>query len=187
MRMIGSLRGTILDVHSTSALLEVQGIGFLVKGSIPFISSLKVGEQRFVYTHDHVREDARELFAFSTLEELHFFEKLISISGVGPKVALTILSAGSLETVRRSIMTGDLATLTSVPGVGTKTAQKIILELKGQLVNEDAAHGADQDVIDGLASLGYSVAQAREALKHVDASVTDVSARIREALRLLSK
>jgi Holliday junction DNA helicase RuvA len=185
--MIGSLRGTVLEVHPTTALIDVHGVGFLVKGSIPFLSSLKTGEDCFVYTHDHVREDARDLFAFSRHEELRFFEKLISISGVGPKVALTIMSAGSLEAVRRAVMAGDLTTLTSVPGVGTKTAQKIVLELKGQLVEEDTVGGADRDVIEGLVSLGYSAAQARETLKHVDAGVTDTSERIREALRLLAK
>jgi Holliday junction DNA helicase RuvA len=185
--MIGSLRGNVLEVHPTFALLEVQGVGYLLKGSIPFLAALKSGEERFVYTHDHVREDAHDLFGFGTLEELRFFEKLISISGVGPKVALTIMSAGSLDTVRRAIMAGDLTTLTSVPGVGTKTAQKIVLELKGQLVEDDATSGPDREVLDALVSLGYSGTQARDAVKHVDPSVTETGARVREALRLLSK
>lgn len=185
--MIGSLRGRILEVHPTTALIEAGNIGFLVKGSIPFLTSLKTGEECFVYIHDHVREDARDLFAFQSQEELRFFEKLISISGVGPKVALTILSAGSLETVRRAIMSGDLTTLTSVPGVGTKTAQKIVLELKGQLVEADGASGPDRDVIEGLISLGYSTSQARDAIKQLDPSVTDTSERVRDALRFLSK
>ncbi|MEO5927195.1 MAG: Holliday junction branch migration protein RuvA [Patescibacteria group bacterium] len=185
--MIGSLRGKVLEVHPTFALLEVQGLGYMLKGSIPFLTGLKAGEERFVYIHDHVREDAHDLFAFASLEELRFFEKLISISGVGPKVALTILSAGSLDTVRRAIMAGDLTTLTSVPGVGTKTAQKIVLELKGQLVEDDGASGPDREFVEALVSLGYSGVQARDAIKHVSVNITETGERIREALRLLSK
>lgn len=185
--MIGSLRGKVLEVHPTFVLLEVQGVGYMLKGSIPFLTGLTAGQERFVYTHDHVREDTHDLFGFSSLEELRFFEKLISISGVGPKVALTILSAGSLDAVRRAIMAGDLTTLTSTPGVGTKTAQKIVLELKGQLVEDESASGPDREVVEGLVSLGYSVSQARDVLKHVDPALTDAGERIREALRFLSK
>lgn len=184
--MIGSLRGTILEVHPSHALLEVQGVGFCVKASIPLLATLRAGEERLLYIHDHVREDMRDLYGFASGEELHFFEKLISISGVGPKVALTILSAGTLDAVRRAVMAGDIATLTSVPGVGTKTAQKIILELKGQLVEEQDVTSEDRDVIEALVALGYSSSQAREALKRVDASVTETSERVREALRNLS-
>lgn len=185
--MIGSLRGRVLEVHPTFALFEVNGIGFFLKASIPTLTSWKAGDERLVYIHDHVREDARDLYAFSTHDEMQFFEKLIAVSGVGPKVALTIMSAGSLDTVRRAVMAGDLATLTSVPGVGTKTAQKIVLELKGRLVEEDDAPPGDRDVMDALMSLGYSSSQARDALKHVSTSVTDTSERVREALRNLSK
>lgn len=185
--MIGSLRGEILEVHPTKALLEVQGVGYIIKASIPTLTSLKAGAERLLYIHDHVREDAHDLYAFTVHEELAFFEKLISISGVGPKVALTIMSAGSLDSVRRAVMAGDLATLTSVPGVGTKTAQKIVLELKGQLVDEQGASSEDREVIEALVSLGYAASQAREALKNVSAAITDTSERVREALRNLSK
>lgn len=184
--MIGSLRGRILEVHPGYALLEVQGVGYQLKASLHFLSSLTAGEERLVYIHDHVREDARDLYGFASHEEQHFFEKLISISGVGPKVALTILSVGSLDAVRRAVMSGDLATLTSVPGVGTKTAQKIVLELKGQLVEEQSVIGPDGEVIEALMSLGYSASQSRDALKRVDPSVTDTSTRVRLALRQLS-
>lgn len=185
--MIGSLRGSIVEIHPSHALLEVQGIGYVIKGSIPMLAALKVNEERRLYIHDHVREDAHDLYGFASHEELSFFEKLISISGVGPKVALTILSAGSIDTVRRAVMGGDLATLTSVPGVGTKTAQKIVLELKGQLVEDQGVSTEDREVIEALIALGYSAAQAREALKRVEASVTGTSERVREALRNLSK
>lgn len=183
--MIGSLQGKVLEVHSAYVLLQVQGVGYRVKASLPVLAKLKAGEEKFLYIHDHVREDARELFGFLSLDELNFFERLIGISGVGPKVALTLMSAGSLKTVCAAIMSGDLDTLTAVPGIGKKTAQKIVLELKGQLVEEQGVGVGDREALEALVSLGYSSGQAREALKKVAASVTDTSERVRQALRNL--
>lgn len=185
--MIGSLRGKVLSVHVTNVLIEVAGIGYVVKAPASVLSAMKVGEERFVYVHDHVREDAHDLFGFNTREELALFDRLLAISGVGPKVALTVLSAGSLETVRRGIMQGDIGLLTSVPGVGKKTAQKIILELKGQIVEESQMSIGDVEVIEALVSLGYTASQSREALKTIPAEVKDVSERVREALKRLAK
>ncbi|MBU1033100.1 Holliday junction branch migration protein RuvA [Patescibacteria group bacterium] len=184
--MIGSLRGKIIEVHASHALLETNGVGYKIRASIPALASFLVGQDKFLYIHDNVREDARNLFAFESHQELVMFEKLISISGVGPKAALTIMSVGTLETVRTAVMSGDLATLTSVPGIGKKTAQKIILELKGQLVEEQKEPTGDREVVDALVSLGYSSSQARDAMKEIDSSITDVSERIRQALRSLS-
>ncbi len=185
--MIGSLRGKILEVHATFALLEVNGVGYAVKAPAPVLASLTAGDERLLYIHDHVREDARDLYGFSSRTEQEFFERLLGVSGVGPKVALTILSVGSIDTVRRAVMQGDLALLTSVPGVGKKTAQKIILELKGQLVEEEGMTEGDGEVVLALVSLGYAAQTAREALKSVPESVTDISDRVREALKFLAK
>jgi Holliday junction DNA helicase RuvA len=137
--------------------------------------------------HDHVREDVRDLYGFLSSADLSLFDQLLSISGVGPKVAMTILGIGSADTVRRAIMSGDLAMLTSVPGVGKKTAQKIILELKGQLVELAESSPMDQEVIQALQGLGYTVAQAREAVKLLSPDLTNTSDRVREALRSLAK
>ncbi len=185
--MIGSLRGEVMEILGGSVLLEVQGVGYLVRVSVSSLALLTVGEQAFVYIHDHVREDAHDLYGFLSLADLTLFDQLLGISGVGPKVAMTILSVGSADTVRRAIMQGDLATLTSVPGVGKKTAQKIILELKGQLVEADQVSPVDKEVIEALESLGYSAQQAREALKQISPEAVEAPARVREALRLLSK
>jgi holliday junction DNA helicase RuvA len=184
--MIGSLRGRVTETHAGFFLLEVQGVGYLLKASAPTMASVTSGEERLFYIHDHVREDARDLFGFASWSEKELFERLLSVSGVGPKVALTILSVGSSDTVRRAIQNGDLALLTSVPGVGTKTAQKIILDLKGKLVEEQGLPPGDAEVIEALMSLGYSAPHARKALASVSREVTDVSARVREALRQLS-
>lgn len=185
--MIGSLRGKVHEVHAAYCLLEVQGVGHVVRATPHTLSELTAGEERFLYIHDVVREDARDLFGFLTRVDLELFERLLKVSGVGPKVALTILSAGSGETMRRAIMHGDLALMTSVPGVGKKTAQKIILELKGQLVEDESGAPGDAEVIEAMMSLGYSSQDARAALKTVSPSVTDVSERVREALKSLSK
>lgn len=175
-----------MEVHASFFLLEVQNVGYCIRASGTTLSSIKAGEDRLLYIHDHVREDAHDLYGFLSWAEQEFFERLLSVSGVGPKVALTLLSAGSVETVRHAILQGDLAILTSVPGVGKKTAQKIILELKGQLVEEEGMNSADGEVVEALVSLGYSAAQAREALKSVPSQFTDISQRVREALRYLA-
>ncbi|HEU0050531.1 MAG TPA: Holliday junction branch migration protein RuvA [Patescibacteria group bacterium] len=185
--MIGSLRGEVIEIMNGSVLLEVHGVGYLVRVSVSTLAQLKPGAQVFLYTHDHVREDVHDLFGFLSMADLALFEQLLGISGVGPKVAMTILSVGSADTVRRAIMNGDLATMTSVPGVGKKTAQKIILELKGQLIEAESVTPGDRDVIEALQSLGYSAAAARDALKDISSEIADTSARVREALRRLSK
>jgi Holliday junction DNA helicase RuvA len=185
--MIGSLRGTVLEVHPTFLLLEVNGVGYLVKGSASLLTSLHAGSQAFLYTHDHVREDAHDLFGFVARAEQELFERLLSVSGVGPKVALSILSTGPFDQVRRAILSGDIDLLTSMPGIGKKTAQKIILELKGRLVEESTLPDGEAEVLEALVSLGYSRDQSRDALRSVSPSVTDVTERVREALRHLAK
>ncbi len=183
--MIGSLRGRILEKGPNWLLLEVAGIGYRLKTSPAVLSSINSNGETFLYTHDHIREDAHDLFGFLSMDDLELFERLLTISGVGPKAAMTILSVGSADQVKRAIMAGDLAMLTSVPGVGKKTAQKIILELKGQLVDADTSAGPDSDVLDALVGLGYSTQQSKDVLKFVKAE--DPAEKIREALKYLSK
>ncbi|MBU0540264.1 Holliday junction branch migration protein RuvA [Patescibacteria group bacterium] len=185
--MIGSLRGKILEVRASSILLEVQGVGYAVSLSLPALAVLQACAEVFLYIHDHVREDVRDLYGFGTAEELDFFRQLIGVSGVGPKAALTILSAGSFQSVKNAVMAGDISMLTSVPGVGTKTAQKVVLELKGRLIEEKETAPQDREVLDALLSLGYNSSQAREALKNLDPSLTDTAERIRFILKNVSK
>ncbi|MBP9864469.1 Holliday junction branch migration protein RuvA [Patescibacteria group bacterium] len=184
--MIGSLRGMVSEIHAASILLEVAGVGYIVRVSSSTLTSVKKDDPCFMYIHDHVREDSHDLFGFIHHAEMELFERLLSVSGVGPKVALTILSVGSYDTVYRAILQGDLTMLTSMPGVGKKTAQKIILDLKGQLVEDETVTGTDGEVIDALVSLGYAMPKAREVVKSLTGTETDVAQRIREALKYLS-
>lgn len=184
--MIASLRGKVEEVHASFFLLETGGVGYRVGAPPSVLSALVKGEERFVYIHDHIREESRDLYGFLTWADLELFERLLSISGVGPKVAMAVLSIGSAADVRSAILAGDLARLTSVPGVGKKTAQKIVLELKGALVDDVESAPGDMEVVDALVSLGYSSSAARDALKAVPADVADVQARIRAALKRLA-
>jgi Holliday junction DNA helicase RuvA len=184
--MIASLRGRIASLAATRATVDVGGVGYRVNASPNTLSQFTVGAEALLHIHDHIREDAHDLYGFLSEEELEMFERLITISGVGPKAGMNILSVGSVESVRRAIMNGDLTALTAAPGIGTKMAQKIVLELKGQLVDADVGTGPDREAMDALVSLGYSVPQARQALKAVSADVTDISDRVKEALRQLA-
>lgn len=185
--MIRTLRGNVLEVHVSFCILEVAGVGYEVRTTGSVLSSISAGTPSLFYVHDHIREDARDLYGFLAYDQLELFERLLSVSGVGPKVALTLMSAGSAGSVRKAILEGDLNFLTSIPGVGKKTAQKIVLDLKGRLVEEEGMSSGDTEVIDALVSLGYASGDARKAVQALPASIVDVSARIREALKMLSK
>jgi Holliday junction DNA helicase RuvA len=184
--MIGSLRGEIIEISTSWILLEVGGVGYRVQIPLSLLSLLKQGQEQFVYIHEQLREDTHELYGFLSSQDLALFTKLLSVSGVGPKVAMTLLSMGSADTVQRAVMSGDLESLTSLPGVGKKTAQKIILELKGQLVEAEQVPSVDRDVADALQGMGYSAVQVRDALRQISSDVTDPSERIRAALRILA-
>ena len=185
--MIVSLRGRVLDRRAQDIVLEVGGVGYRVGVTPGLLALTKMGEELFLYIHEVLREDTHDLYGFLSQDDRELFLKLLSVSGVGPKVANTILSIGTTDTVRKAMMSSDVAMLTSVPGVGKKTAQKIILELRGRLVEETSITGIDGEVIGGLQSLGYSVADAREALKHVSVDVVGTADRLRGALKVLAK
>lgn len=186
--MIGSLRGTVIDRGVQHLLLEIQGVGYRVLMSPGLLATIKEKESLFLYIHEVIREDAHDLYGFLKRSEMDLFLQLLSVSGVGPKVAMTILSVGTTEMIQKAITGGDVDTLTSVPGVGKKTAQKIVLELRGKLVDDVLdLTGTDGEVISALQSLGYSVQDARAALKDVPEEMNDVSSRLREALKRLSK
>lgn len=168
-------------------ILEVNGIGYRLRAHTGTLSGLAVGADKRIYLHEHIREDAYDLYAFLSMDELVFFEKLLGVSGVGPKVALAVCSAAPLENLRSRLAQGDVDWLASLPGLGKKTAQKIVLELKGQLVEVGVVNDVDRDLIEALTNLGYTAFQAREATRKIPPDIHGSSDRLRAALKLLSK
>jgi Holliday junction DNA helicase RuvA len=144
-----------------------------------------------MHIHTYVREDTFALYGFLSLEELEMFELLISISGIGPKAATGILSIATPKTIKTAILNEDPSILTKVSGIGKKTAERVILELKNKVadmsVGEKEDVVIDSDAIEALVGMGYNIAEARDALKLVPTDVKDVGARIRQALKNLGK
>ena len=193
--MIGSLRGTVLErMLSGEVLVEVAGVGYRMLVPMSAVAALEPGTNVFVYTHQHVRDDALTLFGFLTRDERDTFESLITASGVGPKLALAILSVHSPESLRRCLAEDDVDSLVAVPGVGKRTAQRLLVDLKTRLVVPDldltavpgaAPPNARAEVRDALAGLGYSGDEVREVLAHLDEDGT-VEDLLRNALRTLA-
>jgi len=179
--MIAYLEGRVINVDLDAMVVLAGGVGYRVY-YIGF--SPENGDNVSVHIHDYIREDRHELFGFTDIGLLKLFEKLIDISGVGPKLAQKILRAGSSEELHRHILGGDIDFLTAISGVGKKTAQKIKLELKGVLVQEQESSPEDSDTIDALVSLGYQRRDAVAIIKHLTAESPED--RIREALKYFS-
>lgn len=184
--MIAFLRGTILHKTEDSLILDVHDVGYRLMITKTYSSETKTGDTVELFVHHYVREDVNDLYGFKEQAELVLFEKLISVSGVGPKSALAILSLAPAQALHQAIVQGDDSLLTKVSGIGGKTAQRIILELRGKLDQLMTGGGSTySEELEALVSLGYSVAQAREALQKVDAQITDSGERIRQALQYM--
>lgn len=183
--MIGSIRGTIVLKTEKFVIVETAGVGYKISISVDTLSKIqKIGDEVFIWTHTIVREDALDLYGFIDRQELEFFEMLISVSGIGPKSGLAILGIASIETLRQAIGTGDTSYLTKISGIGRKTAEKIVLELRDKFEGEESGTLKEEmDALEALKSLGYSQNEARDALKNVTA--TDTNAKIKEALKNL--
>ncbi len=189
--MIGSIRGKITLKTEKFILVETGGVGYKISISPDTLSkALKNGDEIFLFIHTHVREDILDLYGFLNREELEFFEMLINVSGIGPKGALAILGIASIETLKRAIATSDTSYLTKISGIGKKTAEKIVIELRDKISEnmKDEKGGASMqgelDALEALKSLGYSQNEARDALKKVTPD-TNTNTKIREALKIL--
>lgn len=190
--MIGRISGTLLAKHPPQVLVDVQGVGYEIDVPMSSFYDLpEIGKAVTLLTHMVVREDAQLLYGFITTEERSAFKELIKVSGVGPRIALAVLSGLSVEQLTQAIATQQAGLLTRVPGIGKKTAERLILELKGRLGDPvGAAPGAavsgTADIVNALISLGYSEKEALAATKGIAAG-TSVSDGIRLALKQLAK
>ena len=193
------VNGTVAEIGPNLAVIDCGGVGYACATTNYTLAQLKRGEQAKLYTYLHVREEIFDLYGFSTQAELSSFKMLLGVSGVGPKAALAILSSGTPDQLALSIVTGDEKSLTGVPGIGKKIAQRIILELKDKLAKEQTgfdarmgtlspipAGGKTQEAASALAVLGYSAQEISAALKGVDAALP-VEEMIRIALKKMAR
>ena len=191
--MISRITGTVIDKSEKFAVVDVNGVGYKLYCSMDTLAGLELDALASLHTYLVVREDALDLYGFASADDQGFFELLISVSGIGPKSALGILNVTSVDSLRQAIGSGDTGYLTKVSGIGRKTAEKIVLELRDKLrahVNMKEASPAlraESDAVEALKALGYSQNEARDALKEVAADIVGTNARIREALKILGQ
>ena len=188
--MIGSLKGKIQAKGANYIILETQGVGYKVFITPLLMAEVKIDQELFLMTLTYVREDQLTLYGFPTLPELEFFELVLTVSGVGPKSGLGIMSLASLNMIKSAIVSEDPSVFTKVSGIGRKTAERVIIELKDKLKGQvDAAPVAKEhsDAMDALLALGYSPQEARDALKTVSVEVTSLQDKVKLALKALQK
>ncbi len=189
--MIAYIKGKIIAKQGSDLIILNQGLGYKVSVSADIYSETHKDSDIELYTHQHVREDSLDLYGFRSLDDLEMFEMLLSVSGIGPKSALAVLSLSSTNNLKEAIVSEDASMLTKVSGIGKKTAQRVVLELKEKIGKlEDIKIGAQgsvvsSDEIDALIALGYNTSEAREALKKIDKNITDSGERVKEALKNL--
>ncbi|MBU1119564.1 Holliday junction branch migration protein RuvA [Patescibacteria group bacterium] len=184
--MIAYLKGTIQSQLSTCVIVKTNNVGYKVYLKPTELLELKKDDDVELYIHPHIKEDAFDLFGFKTTEELSFFEKLISVSGIGPKTGLALLSTGTTKDILTAIQEKNTAFLTEVPGIGKKTAHRVILELQDKLSDEDITHMAtleNSDAVHALVGLGYSKSEALQALSKVTAK--NPEKQVKEALQYI--
>ncbi|MFC0528476.1 Holliday junction branch migration protein RuvA [Phytohabitans kaempferiae] len=198
--MIASVRGLVAAVSPDGAVIEVGGVGLAVHCAPGTLAGLRPGAEARLATSLVVREDSLTLYGFADDEEKHLFELLQTASGVGPRLAQAVLAVHSPETVRRAIATGDTATLTRVPGIGKKGAERLVLELRDRIgpvaVGTEESAGVlvgawQEQVRQGLVGLGWTAAQADQAVaavaETVDGTTPPVPVLLKQAIRLLGK
>ena len=188
--MIATLRGEVSQIEDNAIILEVGGVGLRVFVTAPLRTRLKPGEVVLLYTHLVVREDALTLYGFESQADRELFNTLLGVDGVGPKVALSVLSTMTLDAIQRAVFAEEADVLSRVPGVGKKTAQKMALHLKDKLKPTDALSrvaamsDTDGEVLAALTALGYSVIEAQTAIQSIPKDgPDDVEERLRIALQ----
>ena len=197
--MIYQVSGNLIAKHKDFVVIEVSGIGFKITSTTNTINMIKLEQKILLHTYLHVREDALDLYGFHSTPEREVFLLLIGISGIGPKLAITILSGILPDELKDKIISGDIASLTSIPGVGAKTAKRIIVELKDKFtkIEEGSLGFSDKlnsklydDALNALLSLGYSSQQSKQVLDHIangkDDNKQNIETIIKTALKRLN-
>jgi len=189
--MIAKLKGKVEYLKNNYAVINVNDVGYKVYLSAYTFGKIAGLNEVDIYIHTYVREDTLALYGFLAPEELEMFELLISISGIGPKAGLGILSIATPKTIKTAILNEDPSILTRVSGIGKKTAERVILELKNKVadisVGDKEEVTADVDATEALIGMGYTNSEAREALKNIPVEIKDIGDRIKEALKNLGK
>lgn len=190
--MIAHVNGEVAEKFANAVIIDVAGVGYEVQVALGDYEQLVLGERVKLYTYHHIREQAEELFGFSSLAAKKIFELLITVQGVGPKTALTILSLGTAEEVRNAIANSDSAYITKASGVGKKTAERVAVDLSDKVglpthfgrKNEpiQTELSSTDEALEALMALGYTLTDATKALEHVDRSLP-TNKRITEALK----
>ena len=197
--MIYQVSGNLITKHKDFVVIEVSGIGFKITSTTNTINTIKLEQKILLHTYLHVREDALNLYGFHSTLEREVFLLLIGISGIGPKLAITILSGILPDELKDKIISGDIGSLTSIPGVGAKTAKRIIVELKDKFtkIEEGSLGFSDKlnskiydDALNALSSLGYSPQQSKQVLNHIangkDDNKHNIESIIKAALKRLN-
>ncbi|MEY2939205.1 MAG: Holliday junction branch migration protein RuvA [Ilumatobacteraceae bacterium] len=190
--MIGSLRGVVVErIEDSTVLVEVGGVGYLVHVTPRTLAELEPTSSAFLYVHQHIREDAHTLYGFLDRDERRTFESLIDTHGIGPSMAMAILATHSPRALTDIVANGDVASLTLVPGVGKKTAERLLIELKGRLnlpmldgMTSAGSTSSVAQVREALVGLGYGHDEIRDTLRELDGSL-DAERLLRDALNLL--
>jgi Holliday junction DNA helicase RuvA len=188
--VIAALAGTVAEVSGTGLVLDVGGVGYLVHAPTPVLAGLATGERVRLLTHLVVREDALTLYGFRTADQRDTFQALMAVTGVGPKLAVAVLSVFDPPALRRAVAGGDVDALTGVPGVGRRGAQRMLLELRDRLAIPEgesvAPSSALAEVRGALAGLGYTPAELRGVVEQIAAPGATVEEMVRAALKALS-
>lgn len=186
--MIFSLQGRINHKTEDYCVIEVNNLGYQIFVSKKLLSKLKIDQEIKLYTHQYIREDYQELYGFETLEELNFFKELLPVSGVGPRTAQNILSLGELKEIRSAIQEGNVAFIRQVKGIGEKTAERIIVDLRGKFEKIFQQHKEpSRQLINALTKLGYKNFEIRETMRDLPPELKDVKEQIKLALQILAK
>lgn len=189
--MIVYLKGKIIHKNDRFVILENRDIGYQVFSTETILNSINDGDKVELYTHQQVKEDTLDLYGFNSMDELEFFQQLLSISGVGPRAALGVLSIAKIEDVKQAILSEDATLLKKVSGIGQKTAERIVIELKNKISGivskaGNTIKGSSDEVIDALETLGYKPHAIRQAISKLPENIEDLQEKVKATLKIIN-